>query len=64
MASAWSPGSAPTRPQLLLLPGAHSPIAAARGERLWGARGLVKTPDLLQQLWDAGPTLTLLGPGG
>lgn len=39
-------------------------MAAARGERLQGARGLVKTPDLLQQLWDSGPMLTLLGLGG
>lgn len=30
---------------------------------LWGARGLVKTSDLLQGLWDTGPMLTLLGPG-
>ena len=31
---------------------------------LWEARGLVKTSDLLQGLWDTGPMLTLLGLGG
>lgn len=63
-ASAWSPALLPARPQLPLQPGAYSPMTSARGERLWGAQGPVKTPDLLQGLWDAGPMLMLLGPGG
>lgn len=50
-----SPASSPA--------GAHSPMTSARGRGCGSSQGPMKTSDLLQGLWDAGPMLMLLGPG-